>query len=283
MRDAIDKRIGAIKLGPKFPDIVSNAVDYVLDAVRTGRTRISELDSVEKTFIGLKVEHFVRDWLDVPTGIRDLNIDGYDVDVKNTIGDNWMIPPETYQEHRGDGIEKGGTCLLIRMREDDELGQCWLGLIRIRDKYLNKPNRDGKRSISASGKLNIMWLVEGDAFQAGYWQSINMQRFRELRGMYGGNNRVIAFFSENLGKVVHRSVVLSLLHDQLDPMKRLRWNSGAKGKLWDKEIVLLSGMYFRELADLLGSSNLARDQFVAFAVDYSGRRKAEQYNYLADD
>ena len=87
--------------------------------------------------------------------------------------------------------------------------------------------------------------------------------------MYGGNNRVIAFFSENLGKVVHRSVVLSLLHDQLDPMKRLRWNSGAKGKLWDKEIVLLSGMYFRELADLLGSRKGIPDSW-----EFSGRKTA---------
>jgi hypothetical protein len=58
---------------------------------------MSDLDNVEKTFVGLKMEHYVRDMLDVPKGLRDLVIDGIDVDVKNTTQNTWMIPQETYR------------------------------------------------------------------------------------------------------------------------------------------------------------------------------------------
>lgn len=283
VRAEIEKRLaGDEGIRATFPAVVSNAVDYVIDAVRTGRTRIDELDNVEKTIIGLKVEHFVRDWLGVPPGIRDLDIGGHDVDVKNTVNDNWMIPPETYMEVRGGGIEPGGTCLLIRINESSN--RCWLGLVRVRMSYLNASNRDGKRSISSAGKQNIMWLVEGEPYQEGHWQAFDMKRFRELRDLRGGSKRAAAFFSENLGKPVHRSVVLALLHDQLDPMKRLRWNSGAKPSLWEKKIALLSGKYFSVQAERLGIAGLRPDQFVAIEFDDEKRVYLEATGYTnADD
>jgi len=58
---------------------------------------VNELDNVEKTFIGLKLEHFMRDMLDVPKGLRDLKIAGLDVGIKNTVGGNWSFPLETYR------------------------------------------------------------------------------------------------------------------------------------------------------------------------------------------
>src|SRR5262249_12099395 len=88
---------GQEKLAARFPLLVREAIDFVLDPVRTARTRMSDLDNVEKTFVGLKMEHCVRDMLDVPKGLRDLVIDGVDVDVKNTTQDTWMIPQETYR------------------------------------------------------------------------------------------------------------------------------------------------------------------------------------------
>lgn len=282
VRAEIEKRLaGDGGIRATFPAVVSSAVDYVIDSVRTGRTSISELDNVEKTIIGLKVEHFVRDWLGVPPGIRDLDLGGHDVDVKNTVNDNWMIPPETYTEQRGAGVEPGGTCLLIRINEASN--RCWLGLVRVRMYYLNAPNRDGKRGISSGAMKNIMWLVEGEPYQEGHWRAFDMKRFRELRDLRGGNKRAAAFFSENLNKPVHRSVVLALLHDQLDPMKRLRWNSGSKPRLWDQNIALLSGKYFGVQAERLGISDLKPDQFVAIRFDEEQRAYLEATGYTKAD
>ncbi len=98
LRDEIVTRAGGIEeLTARFPKIVRDAIDFVLDSVRTAQTRLCELDNVEKTFIGLKLEHFIRDLVDMPKGLRDLEINGIDVDIKNTVGGNWSIPQETYR------------------------------------------------------------------------------------------------------------------------------------------------------------------------------------------
>jgi hypothetical protein len=219
---------GAAALAEKFPAVVRDAVDYVIDPVRTARTSVAELDNVEKTFIGLKVEHFARDFLDVPRGVRDLVINGTNVDVKNTIGRTWMIPHETYSEN--------GICLLIKI--DDVSRLCWLGLIVARVEYLGAANRDQKRSVSKSGMRHIHWLLEAADFGASEWEGLDMARFRQLRSLDPGVSRAATFFEENLGRRVSRRVVQALLLDQKDPMKRLRGNGGAKDVLRPRGIEL---------------------------------------------
>jgi hypothetical protein len=222
VRLAIEAQAGGSEaLATKFPTLVRDAIDLVVDPVRTARTAVAELDKVEKTFFGLKIEHFIRDFLKVPKGIRDLEIGNADVDVKNTTAKNWMIPEETYSE---DGI-----CLLSRI--DDRLNLCSLGLIVARPDYLGKPNRDGKRSLSRDGRTNILWMLENVPFSESDWSGLDMVRFRELRAIDGGSVRATVFFQENLDRRISRRVVESLLHDQRDFMKRLRGNGGARDLL----------------------------------------------------
>jgi hypothetical protein len=66
-----------------------------------------------------------------------------------------------------------------------------------------------------------------------------------------------------LGKPVHRIVIQSLLQDQLDFMKRVRGNGGARDKLRQEGIMLLSGIYDKERINSLGQSEMDRDQFIA--------------------
>lgn len=219
---------GGGSLASEYPKLIRSAIDYVVDPIRTGRTSISDLDSVEKTFLGLKVEHFIRDFLDVPKGIRDLRIDGKDVDVKNTIGTNWMIPQETYSE--------SGVCLLSRI--DDRSSKCWLGVFVARSDYLGAVNRDQKRSLNEKGRARIVWLLESVEYSPSPWEGLDMARFRELRMVPGGTIRAAAFFEENIGRSISREVVQSLLHDQKDYMKRLRGNGGARDVLAAKGITL---------------------------------------------
>lgn len=254
IRDGILSRTGGSDLlTEELPNIIKNAVDFVLDPVRTARTKLSELDKVEKTFIGLKIEHYLRDWLDVPKGLhRDLLIDGLEVDIKNTVGSTWMIPPETYRNEE--------PCLLIATAKFD--GRCWLGLVVARNTYLNAPNRDGKRSVNETGKRNIMWLVEGVPYPPSRWEGIDIRRFRELRKLEPGTVRAAQFFRENIGRPVHRSVVQALLHDQKDYMKRLRFNGGARDLLAKEGIRLLSRVFDAHEAEALGYS-LDDDEFLA--------------------
>ena len=66
IRDGIYAKLGGKdRLKEELPGLIKNAVDFVIDPERTLRTKISDLDKVEKTFIGLKIEHYLRDWLGV--------------------------------------------------------------------------------------------------------------------------------------------------------------------------------------------------------------------------
>lgn len=143
----VQRRLGFSVYGT-VASLVLEAVEFVLDPVRTGRTRLAQLDNVEKTFIGLKTEHFIRDLLDAPKGVRDLELAGRDVDVKNTVGRSWswMIPPETYRNEE--------PCLLLAA--DEENRRAWMGLIIARASYLGAPNRDMKRGLLAGAYQNIL-------------------------------------------------------------------------------------------------------------------------------
>jgi hypothetical protein len=241
-----------------FAELIVEAIDFVLDPVRTGRTKIGLLDNVEKTFIGLKVEHFLRAVLSANKGARDLEIDGHDVDIKNTVSRswNWMIPPETFRAEE--------PVILIAADEDAQLA--WMGLLIARDKYLGKPNRDGKRKVLSTAYNNILWLAEGIQWPPNPWAGLDMARFGELREMTGGTVRAAAFFSENLGRKTHRTVIVSLLFDQKDPMKRLRGNGGARDLLKPLGIALLSGKYDGPLARQLGY-DLGIEEHVAIRPD----------------
>ena len=255
IRDAILGNCGgAAALAAALPTLIADAVDFVVDPVRTARTLISDLDNVEKTFIGLKIEHFLRDFLDFPKGIRDLRIGGVDVDVKTTVGKTWMIPPETFRNTE--------PCLLILTATEQRF--CSMGLMIARDEYLNRPNRDGKRSVKASAFEDTLWLVERQPLPESRWSGIDMKRFRELRKIKGGTVRAAAFFRENIGKIIHRSIVQGLLFDQDDYMKRIRKNGGARDILSAENIAILSGAYHRDPIKALGLPECSRDEFISF-------------------
>jgi hypothetical protein len=205
----------------------------------------------------LKIEHYLRDLLDVPRGIkRDMQIDGVDVDIKNTVSSNWMIPRETYRATE--------PCLLIASAKFD--GRCWLGLMIAREEYLNKPNLDSKRSISEAGKRNILWLVEGQPYPPSSWDGIDMARFRELRRVKPGALRAAMFFREHLDRIVHRQLVQALMFDQQDYMRRTRGGKsgkdGARAILAGEGITLWSGVYDRLKAQKQ-SITLAREEWIA--------------------
>lgn len=257
IRNEIVQRLGsAEEIGARFPLVVRDAVDFVLDPVRTARTSIRELDNVEKTFIGLKLEHFVRDMLDVPKGLRDLELGGKDVDIKNTVNNNWSIPQETYRDSE--------PCLLMAV--DESKHTCFLGLIVAKLAYLHGGlgNRDTKRGVSSEGFKHILWILKDQPFQASKFTGLDMERFRELRKSLEGNYRAAQFFRENLRRIVHRDVVQALLFDQYDYMKRLRANGGAPDTLQHEEIAILIGTYLkdRDLALQLGIPHLRSDEIV---------------------
>jgi Restriction endonuclease NaeI len=183
-------------------------------------------------------------------------LDGLDVDIKNTIANTWMIPPETYRNNEP----------VILIATAHEKGHCSLGLLIARETYLSAPNRDLKRGVTKHGRDQILWLVREAPLPPSRWDGIDMAQFRALRAVKGGAKRAAAFFKATLGRIIHRSVVEALLHDQKDPMKRLRGNGGARDLLLPEQIALLSGTYDKPQALGFGI-DLPTDAFVAVSVE----------------
>jgi len=214
--------------------------------------------------------------LDVPKGLRDLKIGGMDVDIKNTVAENWSIPQETYRSSE--------PCLLMAV--DEEAHTCFLGLIIARPEYLHggKGNRDTKKGVSKAGFGNILWVVNGAPFPPSRFSGLNMDRFRELRKSLLGNERVAQFCRENLRRIVHRDVMEALLFDQYDYMKRLRANGGAPDILRREGIAILIGTYLtdRRLAAKLEFPHLKADEVVAVAPRSAKERALMQGAGLVD-
>lgn len=235
------------------PLLLRRAIDEVIDAPRTSRFTISELEKTEKTYLGTKVEILLRNWLRLPKGaILDLAIDGIEVDIKNTMGKNWMIPLEAV----------GHPCLLVMT--DERLARFSIGLILAREDFLCPgKNRDGKRSISKAGRQRIRWILRDEAYPENFWHGISDDLRRQITRERSGSKRVDALFRLVQNRPISRSHVLAVAL-QKDAMKRLRKNGGARDSLARDGIALLSGSYDKPLIEALKLPVCKRDEFISF-------------------
>jgi hypothetical protein len=244
---------GAERFQREFPALLRQAIDEVIDSRRSGRFTLGELEKTELTYIGTKVEILLRNFLKVERGsVLDLKIDGIEVDVKNTVRANWTIPLEA----------AGHPCILIRA--DERRALCWFGLILINDVCLNKgKNRDQKRTIAKLGIQKIRWLLESQPYPPNFWEQITSEEKKTIISPRGGTERVAALFATIQGKRISRNIVESLTQ-QMDYMKRIRKNGGARDLLSPRGIAILWGGNDRALIEELGLPSCSRNEFISF-------------------
>lgn len=142
----------------KIGQIINKSLNELVSFMK--EDSFENLTASAKTILGTKIEkEFLtimklpckkgknKDWL------LDTIIDGIDVDIKCTIGNNWMMPPEVI----------GHWCILFQI--DAIKKKYSLGFLKADIKNLNGGlNRDRKRSISKTGRANIEWLVFAENF-----------------------------------------------------------------------------------------------------------------------
>lgn len=219
------------------------AIDEVIDTARTGRFFFHQLEKTEKTYLGTKFEIILRDWLQVPRGIRlDLLIGGREVDVKSTTGGafGWMIPPEAIDQ----------LCILLMVNEEE--ATCSFGLVRARASYLRQGgNRDSKTSFAAPARANIWWMVKDFPYTRNFWQLVSSSDREDIMGHKGGRERVACLF-ERYQEIAVSRVQIVAVAAQDDPMRRVRRNGGARDLLAPKGIAILYSGYDRELMRTLG-------------------------------
>ena len=257
--DILQKAGGPHHLKNNIAVLLRETIDAVIQTPRTGRRSYDELEETEKTYIGTRVEIMLRDLLKVPKGKLDLHILGMDVDVKHTMGSNWMIPKEAI----------GHPCIL--MAADEERALCYMGIIVARAEYLTQGmNQDKKASISAEGKRHILWLVKEHPYPPNFWSTIPEDTAQAIFQGRSGNERVAALFEGLQNQPIARDVIEATAR-QKDFMRRVRLDrsaskGGTRGLLARKHIVLLSGAYDTQLIQAYRLTHCDRSEFISYQL-----------------
>lgn len=139
--------------------VVDGAIHYVLD----GEEDLDDLEACEKTYIGTKVEKRLLRHFGLPRKTKkdkstklDTVVGGFDLDVKFTVGNNWMIPPEAI----------GEWCFLLKTDWPNRTVD--VGILRMDSDNLTRgANRDSKKSINRFGKQKIVWVGKGIGLSRG--------------------------------------------------------------------------------------------------------------------
>ncbi|MEJ6791076.1 NaeI family type II restriction endonuclease [Brevundimonas sp. BR2-1] len=247
---------GAAGLKSGLPPLFRQAVDEVIDAPRTNRFTISELEKTEKTYLGTKIEILLRDFLKLPKGkILDLSIDGVEVDIKNTMQRAWTIPLESH----------GHPALLLRLNETAAL--CDAGLVVVRPAYLNAgQNRDAKKTLSAAGTFNIWWLLRRHPYPPNFWEVLPAAARQEIFAAGSASARLALLFAKLQRQPVSRLQVQAVAQ-QHDYMKRLRRNGGARDLLLGERIALLSGRTDAALITALRLGPVSVEEFISLTPE----------------
>lgn len=252
---------GIDRLRVELPRLLRQAIDEVIDTPRTGRLTLDAIEKTEKTYIGTKVEILLRNFLGFPKGLLDLDIDGHDVDIKNTVTGNWMIPQEAI----------GKPCILVSANESKS--RCSFGVIMaVPANLTNGENRDRKLQISSAGKGRARWLLRDEPYPANFWQGLDQNDVSAILLPRGGTDRLAMLFRLLQRRRIPRGVVEAVAR-QRDYMKRLRKNGGARDRLMAEGIALLSGTYDTALIEALGLPPCDGDEFISVTPSNAAERK----------
>lgn len=144
---------GISALHPQFIEQCSDVIALSVKQISAGKA-VRDLDRATKTNIGPAIERKFLERFGLPqleaTEKIDTRINGVLIDIKTTIGTNWMIHQSCM----------GKWCLLFS--ENCEKMTFDLGIVFIMPDMLTKPNGDDKSSISAEGKKQINWIVRDE-------------------------------------------------------------------------------------------------------------------------
>jgi hypothetical protein len=164
-----DILLSVITAQPNLKERVSRCVARAYTYVLDGAESFDELEGVEKTILGVKVEKYVlRDLgfrmkmtketmarlrekdptADISNTLLDTRIGGIDVDVKQSVSGNWMVPPEAF-----------GKWLLVFKTNLTNMSYS-MGIVNAtKERLREKPNQDKKLSLKADAMRNIRWII----------------------------------------------------------------------------------------------------------------------------
>ena len=223
--------------GSRTAQVLRVSLDWLYDGQRTGRYRWDQLHNTERTHGGNLVEINLHREFDFQDGdTLDYRIRGVETDCKysQTLG-GWMIPPEAH----------GHLCLLLWA--DDPRSQWSMGIVRTTAERLTTGgNRDRKATLNQEDRNAIVWLHDQAPLPPNVLLQLDRQQVDRIMALRSGVQRVNELFRVTLGMRVGRAVVATV-GEQVDYMRRIRYNGGARGYLEPEGIIIL-GQYQSHVA-----------------------------------
>ncbi|MFD0996476.1 hypothetical protein HNR16_003053 [Pseudoclavibacter chungangensis] len=236
--------------------VLRDTFDQLYDGVRTRRYQWDQLFKTEKTHFGTLVEiNLQREFAFGDGDKLDYRIAGHEVDAKySQTSGGWMLPPEAV----------GELCMVVTA--NDERSTFSVGVVRASEQLLNaRPNRDGKRTLSAAGRETIVWLQKDASLPPNTLLQMPALDVEAVFSAGAGTARVSELFRRTAGRVVGRAAVATVAA-QLDVTRRVRGGqSGSRDPLASEGIVILGGAYDwqRDAARDLGLPVPRRTEYVA--------------------
>jgi len=244
--------------GTRTAQVLRDTFDQLYDGQRTGRYRWDQLYKTEKTHCGTLVEINLHREFGFGDGTKmDYTIAGIEVDCKYSQELHaWMIPPEA-QNH---------VCLVLTA-EDSSEPKWSMGLVRVKPEYLHSgANRDAKSKLNEAGRDAIVWLFRDADLPPNVLLQLDRVSVDNILKQKSGQKKVNDLFRLALKMRVGRAAIATA-GQQLDPMKRIRGNGGARSALLSDGIIIL-GQYqdHCDMAKSLGVPIPAKGESVAVKI-----------------
>lgn len=132
---------------------IRQAIDSVIDAVRTRRYRIDDLDRIEEAYLVDRVQHeIIFHWGLELESLSCAKVNDVCVCVKFGVCGSWKFAIQVV----------GKLCVLVTVSDDTSTYS--VGLFRAIPEYIGSKQRTdkGKRSISKVGRQRIDWISMND-------------------------------------------------------------------------------------------------------------------------
>lgn len=231
--------------GEEMGRIFRETFDQAYDGQHTGRFRPEDLSKTELAHIGSLVEiNIRRHFADViDDGFKmDFRIADLEVDCKYSKAPfGWMIPLETV----------GNYAMLCHANEVSSTFR--VGFVYVTDDILNVGgNRDRKRTISLKGREHIQWVWYDEPYPRNVLLHLHPDDAEFIMESRSGQERINNLFRVVQDQIIPRGIIYTVAQ-QKDPMKRIRYNGGARSALLPEGILIL-GDYKRHtrIAEELG-------------------------------
>jgi len=223
--------------GRRIAESLRNTLDQLYDGQHTGRYCWSQLYSTERRKGGALFEINLQREFKFEDGTKlHYKIANAEVDCKysQTLG-GWMVPPEA----------QGHLCLLVWA--DDPSAKWSMGVVRITPERLNTGgNRDRKATLNQEGRAAINWLFDHAPLPPNVLLQLDRAKVDRIMALTSGVKKVNELFRVAQKMRVGRAVVATV-GEQVDYMRRIRYNGGARGFLQPEGIIIL-GQYQSHVA-----------------------------------